>query len=233
MCNLAFYSDQIVPPNAAVDRRLLAMMTVRGVGSHIGYIPSGPDPGRRFFRERRAYYARYGLDLDLCFDLDEPPDAAAIDKLFSCDAIHLSGGHTAGFLKRLGASGMHARLAAWARRGGILIGTSAGAILMTPTIASDALFSGAAPEEVEGGAALDLVPFEFFPHLGGKPAYLPELLRYSRLTSRPIVACRDGDGLVVTEGRVECIGDPVWIMDGAARAPGDIQLAGLAITRIV
>ena len=38
------------------------------------------------------------------------------------------------------------------------------------------------------GGALNLLPFEFFPHLNVKSTYLAELVRYSTHTTRPIVA---------------------------------------------
>lgn len=113
----------------------------------------------------------------------------------------------------------------WAASGGILIGTSAGAILMTPTIAVDALFSGRRPEDVEDGAALDLLPFEFFPHLHAKTSYLPDLLRYSANTPRPIIACPDGDGVVVARGRVSCVGNPLWLCNGAIRRMAETALS--------
>ncbi len=114
----------------------------------------------------------------------------------------------------------------WAPSGGILIGVSAGAILMGPTIATDALFIGRRPEEITDGNALDLMPFEFFPHLRDEDTYLPDLLRYSTGTARPIVACNDGDGVVVAGGKIECVGNPLWISGGAVRAPGEIELGG-------
>ena len=213
MINAVFYSDQIVPANEKVDVRLVAMMKERG--RRIGYVASGPEPDRRFFLERKAYYARYGLVLDAFHDLDDSDGHAGLDALLACDAIHLSGGNTAAFLARLRRSDMMESLRGWANDGGLLIGTSAGAILMTPTIAVDALFGNGRPEDVKDGAALDLVPFEFFPHLQARPSYLPDLLAYSTRNARPVVACPDGDGIVVTNGVVECIGDPLWLFRGS------------------
>lgn len=227
MPKLALYSDQIIPANAAVDARLLALMAARGVGRRIGYIPSGPEPDRHFYIGRRDYYARLGLDLALFHD----PLVDAVDReaLFSCDAIHLSGGHTGGFLRRLRKAGLIGPLRDWARAGGVLLGTSAGALLMTPTIATDALFSGGRPEDVDDGAALDLVPFEFFPHLDADADYLPALLRYSRTTPRPIFACRDGDGVVVNGARIACIGASMWIAGGEIVAADRLALPGWTV----
>lgn len=225
MVDAVFYSDQIIPANEKVDIRLLELM--RGRGRRIGYIPSGPEPSRRFYSERQAYYGRMGLGLDLFHDMEGHHGAVELEALLGCDAIHLSGGKTSAFLARLKRFGMLERLRAWANNGGLLIGTSAGAIIMTPTIAVDALFDDAIPGDAEDNAAMDLVPFEFFPHLQAKPSYLPRLLAYSARTSRPVVACADGDGVVVAGGVVELIGEPLLIVDGSIAPVKEVAIAAL------
>jgi len=221
----ALYSDQLIAENAPMDRRIAAL--VRARGNRIGYIASGPDPERAFFDEKRQYYAKYGLSLDLFVDLDALSGDEEISRLFSCDAIHLSGGHTGDFLRRLRQSGMLDKLRAWALNDGILIGTSAGAILMTPTIAVDALFSGGSPNTVRDGAALNMLPFEFFPHLDDDPGYFSALLRYSETTATPILACRDGEGVIISNGLVEIFGAPLMIFDGYAEAADHGRIADL------
>ena len=225
MITTVLYSDQVIPANEKVDHRLTRLMSERG--RRFGYIPSGPDPDLRFYSEKRAYYARLGLALDILYDLDRDHGSAELDALLACDAIHLSGGNTAAFLARLRRSGMLDRLRNWANDGGVLVGTSAGAILMAPTIAVDALFGSLRPEDVRDGAALDLVPFEFFPHLQAKPSYLPDLLAYSTRNGRPIIACPDGDGVVVANGTVECIGDPRWLSKGSVERVRETSLTAL------
>jgi dipeptidase E len=212
MLNLVLYSDQIIPANEKIDWALVELMD--GRGRRIGYIPSGPDPGAVFYSQRQVYYARYGLTLDTFFDLDCDHSDAELAALFACDAIHLSGGDTAAFLARLRRNGILEKVYDWASRGGILIGTSAGSILMTPTIAVDAIFSDRCPLDVKDGAALNLVSFEFFAHLHARPNYLSELVAYSTKTMRPIIACPDGDGVVITHGVVKCIGELLFIKNG-------------------
>lgn len=209
LLNLILYSDQTYPDCSAIDRRLVGLLKAQGTGNRLAYVASGPEPDRSFFHSAQAYYGRSGLDLQQFFDLDEPHSPEDIAALFASDAIHLSGGHTGDFLDRLKRSGMLAPLRNWALSGGILIGISAGAILMSATIATDALFIGRRPQDIADGAALNLAPFEFFPHLDDDDAYLPALLRYSTHTARPIVACDDSDGIVVTGRRVECLGNPL------------------------
>lgn len=222
MINAVLYSDQIIPENSGVDFHLVAMM--QHTSKRIGYIPSGPDPDLRFFNEKKAYYARYDLDLPVFYDLDLVHSRADLDDLLACSAIHLSGGNTVAFLNRLRFSGMLAVLRHWAESGGILIGASAGAILMTPTIAVDALFSGDRPEDMKDGVALDLLPFEFFPHINTKPSYLTDLLQYSTSNPRPVVACPDGDGIIVRNGKVMCVGNPTWLSEGRVKQVEQLTL---------
>jgi dipeptidase E len=226
MVNAVLYSDQIIPANARIDALLLEMIERRG--NRIGYVPSGPDPDGRFFAGRQAYYARYGLRLPIAYDLDRDHSQAELEDLLACAAIHLSGGNTAAFLGRMKCSGMLAILRRWAEAGGPLIGTSAGAILMTPTIAVDALFTDGDPAEAKKATALDLVPFEFFPHLQARPSHLPDLLRYSTRTPRPIIACADGDGVVVSNGIATCVGDPLRLFDGTAERVTEFAVAAKA-----
>lgn len=232
MVNLVLYSEQLFPECAAIDRRLADILEAGGTGRRLAYVASGPEPDRGYFLAAQSYYGRYGLDLQIFFDLDEPHSPQDIAALFASNAIHLAGGHTGGFLERLKRSGMLRSLRDWVLSGGTLIGVSAGAILMGSTIATDAPFIGLKPEEITDGDALDLMPFEFFPHLGDDESYLPTLLRYSKHTPRPIVACNDSDGVVVTGTRVECFGSPLWISGGAVQPPAEIELGGLAIVQM-
>ncbi|MBA8878276.1 Type 1 glutamine amidotransferase-like domain-containing protein [Phyllobacterium myrsinacearum] len=231
MVNLALYSDQVIPENSAMDYRLVELIKTKRAGTRVAYLPSGPEPDRRYYLNRKSYYAKYGLDLIWFCDLNEPLSGQHLAELFDCDAIHLSGGHTGNFLKRLRDSGMFDLLRTWALRGEILVGTSAGAILLTPTIAIDTLFSGGKPEEVTDGDALNLLPFEFFPHLNASARYVTELTRYSQHNGRPIIAVNDGDGVIISDGVVDCIGNPVWIFEGAIKQANEIKLDGITISQ--
>ncbi len=223
--NLALYSDQIIPANRAVDAVLCGMLPTH---ARIGYVPSAIDPERRYFRSREAYYQGLGLRLEVFHD-PELGEEDSLGELFSCDAVHLSGGDTAHFLGRLHRAGMLAALRTYAADGGVLIGVSAGAILMTPTIAVDVIFSGgnARADAVEG--ALNLIAFEFFPHLDQDPRYLPALREYSLHNGRTIIACDDGGGLVVRGDQLQTIGGVVEVKDGAERPlePAILSLADL------
>lgn len=104
MVRLVMYSDQIIPENDKVDAHLLYLLA--GRGHRIGYVASGPEPDRRFYRQRRDYYAKLDLDLSVFFDTSSPLDEAGLASLLDCDAIHLSGGNTRAFLHLLRASSL-------------------------------------------------------------------------------------------------------------------------------
>lgn len=212
MLNLVMYSDQVIPENEKVDTHLLGLLAERG--RRIGYVPSGPEPDRRFYKEKQSYYSKLGLDLSVFLDTGNPVDIAELSSLLECDAIHLPGGDTQSFQRILKANDLLQPLGDWARQGGVLIGTSAGAILMTPNVAVDAMFKGDDPSSVKDGEGLDLVPFEFFPHLNKSADYLPRLQSYSLENSRNIAACPDGDGIIVRDGKIESVGAIVWVRGG-------------------
>jgi dipeptidase E len=212
---LVLYSDQVIAANRKLDLEVLRMLGRSA--PRIGYLSSAPDPARRFFDQKKAYYAQYGtIDL-IYFEPELLETRTAQEALLACDAIHLTGGDTRGYLARLKRAGLIAPLRQYALSGKLLIGTSAGAILMTPSIAVNGLFEGEMPIDSLDQAALDLVPFEVFPHLQADPTYRPSLIQYSRKNGgRPIFACPDGDGIVVEHGIARALGAIVKICAGVA-----------------
>jgi len=209
----ALYSDQVIAANRRVDSALIRLLDKPS--PRVGYIPSAPDPGRRFFNAKVSYYGTYGIDNITYYDPAEFVSHREVDKLLECDAIHLSGGDTRRFLTRLRVADLICPLREYAFRGGILVGTSAGAILMTPTVAVETVYEGSLPKDEPQYAALDLLPFEFFPHFGKDPNHATTLLEYSTCNGgRLILACSDGDGVVVSKGAVDLIGPVTAIKDG-------------------
>jgi dipeptidase E len=159
---LVLYSEQEESNTAIIDRRLLGL--IGKSRPRLGYIPSSGDTDRHYYRACRAYYAGLDAELAVYFELDDEYDERLLDSLLSCDAIHLSGGNTFYFLHRLRIRKMVATLQQYVANGGVLIGVSAGAILMTPDIGPSA-FGGderLAGEQDDRGLAL--VDFAFAPH---------------------------------------------------------------------
>ena len=211
MRKLVLYSEQILPETAAIDQRLLALMGKER--PRIGYIPSAADPERKYYREQQTYYAQYGITMPVYLELDRDYDPSQVAPLFACDAIHLSGGNTFYFLYWLRQHNLLAPLRRYVARGGVLIGVSAGAILMTPDI-STSLFCGDTPvEQLKDYAGLALVDFAFVPHFGELAADQSDLETYSQQHHVTVYGCPDGAGIVVNGDQIECIGEVVIVVD--------------------
>ena len=205
---LALYSDVDHPGNAPMHERLLAL--VGKPRPRVGYVASGPEPERPYFGRLKAHYADLGATLD-CY-VDEHSDDADFAALLGCDAIHLSGGETFAFLAWLQRRARLAALRTYARERGVLVGVSAGAILMTPDIGSAAWCSDRVDASVTDTAGLGLVPFSFLPHAGSahETVHVPTPALLAGRPS-PLYACPDGSGLVVTDGAIEIFGEPAMV----------------------
>lgn len=206
MRRLALYCDQEIPQNYKLNQRLLKFFDKPF--PRLGYIPSSSDPERRFFEVRKTYYSALGIDLAIFCELDVNYQPEDVDLLFQCDGIHLSGGNTFHFLYWLKKRNLLADLRKFVERGGVLIGASAGSILMTPEISSTA-FCKDVPlpgEERMDLSALNLVDFAFFPHINSFPNHEEQLVEYSKTHAFPIYGCADGDGIIVDGDKIEFYG---------------------------
>jgi len=211
MKKLVLYSDQISPLADEVDKELTALLEKSA--PKIGYIPSSADPQRKYYKERQAYYSRMEMDLQVYFELDNEYKPHLLESLLSCDAIHLSGGNTYYFLHWLRKRKMLETLRQYVRQGGVLIGVSAGSILMSSDISICPLYINE-PIEIETDyASLNLVNFAFAPHYGTEKfsTTISALQKYSLEHQIVVYACHDSGGIVVTEDDVKCIGDVVRI----------------------
>ncbi|MDP6421408.1 MAG: Type 1 glutamine amidotransferase-like domain-containing protein [SAR202 cluster bacterium] len=202
--SLALYSDDEVRGSSSMDARVRELIGARG--PRMGYIASSPDPDRVYFERKRAHYGDLGIDLCVYFDSNAPNPRAALSSLTGCDAIHMTGGNTYTFLHWLRTRGALPVLRQYAREGGMLVGVSAGAILMTPSVSSAELCGDVPFPEPLDDTGMDLVGFQFWPH------YVPGAERNSGaaalLKSAPLVyACPDGAGLIVQSGKIERFGD--------------------------
>lgn len=208
---LVLYSDQIPTQTDCVDGRLLALLGKRQAS--MAYVPSAPDPSRVFYRNCKERYARLGIELLPYVDITDLESRAHLDTMLNADAIHLSGGNTFVFLNQLRKHGLLDPLRHYAANGGILVGVSAGAILMTPCIHTSLLCgdvqppSPSAPPNTTG---LKLVEFAFVPHFG-RYATMSDLQKYSNQHSQTVYGCPDGAAMVVDGDTLECIGDVIRI----------------------
>ena len=212
---LAFYSDQQIGQSPAMDKRLINLIGKQHPA--IGYIPSSVDPERIWFKRQKIYYESLGADLSVYFELELEYAPDKIKDLFDCDAIHLSGGPTYNFLYWLRKRELIFSLREYVAHGGVLIGVSAGAILMTPEISTTHLCGEEPSHNLHDLFALNLVDFAFLPHVNKLESLEKKMIEYSKAQGRKIFGCKDGDGIIVDGENTECIGNLLLVENGKLR----------------
>jgi len=206
---IIFYSDQVIPANERLDRRFLEM--INKDRPKLAYIPSASDSTRRYYREKCEYYKKYGIDDLLYFDLNKEYDPVLTEELLACDAIHLSGGDPFQFLGSIRKRDFGSVLKKYLTNGGILLGISAGAIVLTPSINISHVFYRSRTDQQQ---AVGLVDFHFLPHLNQREGRLEDVKRFSIENKATVYACRDGAGMVIRGGKIELVGDVMRIEKG-------------------
>jgi dipeptidase E len=202
MGRLFLYSDQIIPENRYMDRKLFSLMGTRN--PVIAYMPSNGDPDRGYYRDQLSYYQQYILGKLLFFDITEDYDEELLKRVMQCDAIHLSGGDPIKFRENLVSRGLNSFLIDYYNRGGTLIGVSGGAVQLGTSAALYELFKRGLPSALQNGSALDtlqLAPFEFLPHYNRwTTSFINLVEEYSMETGRAVYAADDGAG-IIAEGK--------------------------------
>ena len=206
---IIFYSDQVIPENERLDRRFLEL--VNKERPKLAYIPSASDSTRRYYQEKQTYYKRYGIQDLLYFDLNKEYDPTKTDELLSCDAIHLSGGDPFQFLGSIRKRKYGPVLKKYLEDGGILLGISAGAIVLTPSINISHVFYKSRTDQHQ---AVGLVDFHFLPHWNQREEQVDAVKKFSIDNQATVYACQDGDGMIIKGGKIEVVGGVIKIMNG-------------------
>ncbi|MEI8346223.1 MAG: Type 1 glutamine amidotransferase-like domain-containing protein [Pseudomonadota bacterium] len=185
----------------------------------LAFIPADSYGSEHEFAEVVEDFLPWGVDKFLHFpvDLNLPLNKILQKEVFKSDIIFLGGGNTFHFLHTLRKKKLLTPLKDFAQRGGILIGLSAGSIMMTPTIdtaSMPAFDRDDNDEHITNFKALNLVDFHFFPHYVGGDRYDRELLRFSRQVKVPLYACTDGGGIVIDEDSFSFYGNMFSFTNG-------------------
>ena len=172
-----------------------------------GYVASQPDPRGDYYQPIQEWYARQGIEMNLYVELEQGSDVDAADALFECDLIHLSGGDTYRFLYWLKQRGLLPRLKAFAEAGGGLVGLSAGAMILSPSIASARVCGDSNEIGLRDLSGVGLIDFSLVPHLphGNHQDWLHQASQF-----RPVVLLHDDDVLVLQGEEWLSFGSPVW-----------------------
>lgn len=201
---LFLYSDQVIEENRAVDACLLD--AIGKEQPNVAYISSEPDPDRHFFRQKQEYYGQIGIELSIYYDENTLWSCKSIEGLCQYDAIHLSGGNTFRFLSWIRQHNLIDGLRKYVELGGVLIGTSAGSILMTPSIET-ALLCGDNNQFGETDfRSMGMTDFYYLPHQNANFDF-EVISKFDLDKKRKVMCAADGSGIIVTSSGERCIGD--------------------------
>lgn len=172
----------------------------------LGYISSKTDSERRYYNKAKSNLNKFGNFVYTYYDMDKEYDSTQNDELFSSDVIYLSGGMTYYFLYCLKKRKVVEKLQNFVKRGGSIIGVSAGAIIMTEHI-NITKHEDIKNVSLKDLSSLGLVSFEFMPHWKKNFLYLDDLKEYSKDSGKTIYTCKDGDGITVENKVIKLHGD--------------------------
>ncbi|MEC4724342.1 peptidase E [Shewanella sp. D64] len=212
---LALLSDPSSTNGINAIKQVLAALQKRAV--KVGYIASEPEPDRHYFRQTQVLYKNLGARLEHYLELETGFDETAFVEQLCCDVIHLAGGDTFRFLKGLQHRGLIPRLRENVMAGGALIGVSAGAMIMTPSIESAPLCGDSNGVGLDNLSALGVTPFHFMPHLSADINTPVDFI--STLTERNIefddtlleqlYLCQDNAAVTLIDGVIDELGGPL------------------------
>lgn len=182
-----------------VHQRLREEISRRG--NKVAYISSEPQTGDRlYYRSTIDDYTQINPEVVVdYFDLSPNFSDDVLAALPQYGTIYLSGGNTYAFTDSANKRNVKPILEQHLAQGGLLIGASAGAIMMTPRID----LAGLADENnvgLMGTTAFGFVDFEFHPHF--TDADREVLARYMEGNDREVYICEDGGGLLYADGAI-------------------------------
>ena len=205
--NLVFYSGGDEKENQNLDRAFLELLAKKN--PVVTFIPSSSYLSEQEFKSFVRHYSKFKITRFIHFPIDVPFDSILFNEVMRSDAIHLGGGNTFYFLNSLRKTKLLPKLKAFAQRGGLLTGLSAGAIMMTENIEMAGYPEFDRDENlvnVTNMTALNLVDFLFFPHFRNSARYDVVFKKYTRSSNKIIYACPDGAGIVIRDNEIRFVG---------------------------
>ncbi len=212
---LVLYSGGDDKENRELDKSFIELIGKKN--PVVTFIPSSSYLSDQEFKAFVKHYSKFKITRFIHFPVDIPFDKIMLQEVLRSDAIHLAGGNTFYFLHSLRKAKLITPLRDFVKRGGVLTGLSAGAIMMTeniemagyPHFDRDDNYVG-----IKNLASLNLLDFDFFPHYKNSSRYDSVFKKYSKIHKKIIYACPDGAGIVVRDGELRFIGKTYAFSDG-------------------
>lgn len=175
-------------------------------GNTVAYISSEPQVGDQpYYLSTIKDYSQISDDIKVdYFDLSKDFSDEELAKLLDYGAIYLSGGNTYVFMDSARKRNIYPILEKHLENRGLLIGASAGSIMMTPSIDLAGLEDKNIPN-LKDTTGFGFVDFEFHPHFKeGNNEYIST---YTRGKYNDLYVCKDGAGIFYSNGEIKLFGD--------------------------
>lgn len=213
MKNIIIFSS--LTPTKKECARISNIVERSGKNKRIAYIPAGFES--LFVGADARGYGNMGFKTYVVAPIGRNFDEDRFNFALESDAIHLGGGNTFEFLYMLQVRELLQPLRDFVNRGGILMGTSAGGIMMCNKIRiagfADDNFLGLHDEELN---SLGLVDFEVKPHWNYWKDIRPQFQKYVKNTGETLFCLEEGQSIWVTENSIKFYGGmPEKIGDGS------------------
>jgi dipeptidase E len=212
---LVLYSGGDEKENKNLDKAFVQLIGKKN--PVVTFIPSSSYLSEQEFKAFVKHYSKFKITRFIHFPVDVPFDRTLFQEVMRSDAIHMGGGNTFYFLKCLRKAKLLKDLREFVKKGGVLSGLSAGAIIQTENIEMAGYPEFDRDENYVGLknlSALNLVDFCFFPHFKNSSRYDTAFKRYSKLKKKIVYACPDGSGIVVNGEEIRFIGKTFAFSDG-------------------
>ncbi|NEQ42305.1 MAG: type 1 glutamine amidotransferase-like domain-containing protein [Leptolyngbya sp. SIOISBB] len=206
---VALLSTHETKGGAAAIKFLIESLSSKDTSA--AFIASQPDTERHFFNQVKDFYKSIGVNLDTSIDLEGGFDEALMDRVLSKPIVHLSGGNTYRCLHSLKSRGLGEKMVEFAQLGGVFIGVSAGAMLLTPTIESAALCGDVNHVGLNNFSSLGVVDFMFVPHATNQQAEFHEARKLAIQRNRNIYLCNDEESIVILNKQIHLFGQPTLL----------------------
>lgn len=206
---IILHSDQSLALTGQRDTEIIRSLSGKR-NPRILYLPSASNSRQKVFDEKKAYYERIGFSNVELFE----PENMSLEKrqliLETADVVHLSGGEIIPFAQRIRETSCDQLLKTFLQRGGVVVGVSAGAMVLGSTFKSASLF-----KERGQFHGVGLYDFEIIPHANEIFQRNDLLKAFSNQHKINVYAMNDG-GIIVIHGKKIKINGAVQYFEGNA-----------------